>query len=112
VAQVFIHDFVPISNVVLGDIIDQDFLLLGVLCEVLSEALVRDELLLELIGLLELYRFVVESAGDVLYTGLDFEELLPEDGNALDHILLREGLLHLSLVQSKGLNLLTFRGLN
>jgi hypothetical protein len=26
--------------------------------------------------------------------------------------LLREGLLHLSLVQSKGLNLLTFRGLN
>jgi len=96
-------------QVVLLKIVDEDLLLLGMLVEVLSEPLVREELPLELVGLLHLDRPVVEAPCHVLDSRLDLNELLPEDGHALDHVGDTESLLHLPLAQGEGLSLFSIR---
>ena len=100
-----VHVLVLAVYVVLSEVIDQDLLLLGVLVEVLLQALVRDQLLFELIDLLGLHGLVVKRPDDILHPRLDLHELLPEDGDALYHVGDVEGLKHLSLIEGQGIDL-------
>ncbi len=56
-----VHVLVLAVNVILCKVVDQDLLLLRVLVEVLLKALVRDQLLFELVDLLGLDCFVIKS---------------------------------------------------
>ena len=69
----FVHVLVLAVNVILCKVIDEDFLLLRVLVEVLFKALVRDQLLFELVDFLSLYSFVVKSPNDILNPSLDLD---------------------------------------
>lgn len=100
-----VHVLVLAVYVVLSEVIDQDLLLLGVLVEVLLQALVRDQLLFELIYLLGLHGLVVKRPDHILHPRLDLDEFLPEDGDALYHIGDVEGLKHLPLVERQGVDL-------
>lgn len=95
------HDLVSVSDIVLLDIVHEDFSLLRVLLEVLLESLVAEELLLELIYLLKLDSLVVKSPRHVFNSRLNLEKLLPHDWNAFDHVVHTECLIELSLVKFK-----------
>ena len=68
-----VHVLVLAVNVILCKVIDQDLLLFRVLVEVLLQALVRDQLLFELVNLLGLDSFVIKSPNDVLNPSLDLD---------------------------------------
>lgn len=72
-----VHVLVLAVYVVLSEVIDQYLLLLGVLVEVLLQALVRDQLLFELIYLLGLHGLVVKRPDHILHPRLDLDEFLP-----------------------------------
>lgn len=106
-----VHVLVFIINIVLGQIIYEDLLLLGMLIEVLFKALIRHKLFLELIDFLSLYRLVVKSADYILDPGLNLDEFLPQYRNAFDHVRVIESFLHFPLVELKCLDFFRFRGL-
>ena len=107
-----VHVLVLAVYVILSKVIDEYLLLLRMLIEVLLEALVRYQLLFELVDLLSLHSLVIESPNDVLNPSLDLDQLLPEDGDALNHVGDVKGLEHLPLVEGQGINLFRLGGLD